>query len=687
MDFGIAAALTLAALQPTGATARSPQASAEASKAVTSYPPAFFAAAQPTTALDMVALLPGFTFDRGDNVRGFGGAAGNVLIDGARPASKDDGLDQILKRIPASSVLRIDVIRGGAPGIDMQGKTVLANVVRRTDGGAKLTVSASGTRAYDGRLVGAFKVEGAARSGAADYEGSLLIGDGFDDGAGDGPRTRADAAGNILFTAAEVQKAIGHNYKATAAVEAPFMGGKLRINGSISLNPYDSTTDDALTPPPGQEFDHYRENRDTAEVGARFERALGPRTNLEVFLLQQLGRDPVTDDFMSDAAAAAITGDDRSDLFTLRKTTSESIARASVKYDASKRLSFQFGGEGDFNWVRDQTTFIQNGAPVALPAANVQVTEARGEAFGTATWQARPNLTLEAGLRVEASRIAATGDVVSARTLIYPKPRAVVTWSPDAADQLRLRVEREVGQLNFDDFSAQSANLNTGTVHAGNPNLDPQQDWVVEAAYERHFWGAGDVTVTARHFALTDVVDRVPILDPAGAFDAPGNIGSGTKDEVAFTLTLPTDALGLKRGLLTGQATLRRSSVIDPTVGLTRPISGLHPNDWEIHFTQGLPRWKSIWGFDIFGQWRETYYRFDEIDTDKLKTYVILFAEYKPRPDLSFRAELDNAGGRGFEHAREVFLGPRNMNGLAYTDVRDLHTGRFVYFRILKMFG
>ena len=57
--------------------------------------------------------------------------------DGARPASKDDGLDQILKRIPASSVLRIDVIRGGAPGIDMQGKTVLANVVRRRRRGAE----------------------------------------------------------------------------------------------------------------------------------------------------------------------------------------------------------------------------------------------------------------------------------------------------------------------------------------------------------------------------------------------------------------------------------------------------------------------------------------------------------------------------------------------------------------------
>jgi outer membrane receptor protein involved in Fe transport len=687
MSVGIAAALALAASQP-AAGAPPARAPAAVAKAVSSYPPEFFAAAQPTTAFDMVLLLPGFTFDKGDTVRGFGGAAGNVLIDGARPASKDDSLDQVLARVPARSVLRIDVIRGGAPGIDMQGKTVLANVVRRTDAGAKLTLAASTTRASDGRLVGAVRAEAIKRSGATTYEGSLLIGSLFDDGAGEGPRTRADGAGNLIFSAAETQKAVGENYKATAAVETPALGGRLRINGSIFLNPYYATTADLLDPPPGAEFDRYREHKDTAELGARLERVLGPRTSLEVFLLQQVGRDPVTDEFTADAPAAAITGDDRSADFALAKTTGESIARASLKFDSSRTLSFQAGGEGDYNWLASRTSFVENGAPVALPAANVQVTETRGEAFGTATLQARPNLTLEGALKVEASRIAAAGDVTSARALIFPKPRAAVTWSPDPADQVRVRVEREVGQLNFDDFTAQTAGLNTGTVHAGNPELNPQQDWVVEAAYERHFWGAGDATVTVRHYQLTDVIDRAPIQDSSGAFfDAPGNIGSGTKDEVAFALTLPTDRLGLKRGLLTGVATVRRSRVIDPTLGLPRPISGLHPNDWELHFTQGLPRWKSTWGFDIFGQWRETYYRFDEIDTDKLKTYVALFAEYKPRPDLVFRAELRNAGARGFEHAREVFLGPRDVAGLAYADVRDLHTGQFVYFRVLKTFG
>src|SRR4051794_26927061 len=68
------------------------------------YPAAFFAEAQPNTAFDMIDRLPGFTFDSGDEVRGFGGAAGNVLIDGERPTSKSDNLENILRRVPAAQV-------------------------------------------------------------------------------------------------------------------------------------------------------------------------------------------------------------------------------------------------------------------------------------------------------------------------------------------------------------------------------------------------------------------------------------------------------------------------------------------------------------------------------------------------------------------------------------------------------
>ena len=671
LSIGIAVAGILAAAAP-AAVAASPQ-------AVAGYPAVFFAPFQPNTALDMIFRLPGFTLDTGASVRGFGGAAGNVLVDGERPTSKDDPLDEVLRRIPAASVVRIELIRGGAPGVDMQGKTVLANIVRRPDTDLKVTVAVSGTRWYDDRTGRDLRVEVSKGFGETHVEGSLLLDRGIDDVTGNGTRTLRDPTGAITQTYAEHNAGNTYLYKATGAVETPLAGGRIRLNASLTSSPYRLWQDDRPEILPGPDVtDLYTKNLKTAEIGLRYDHDLGAKASTETVLLQQFGRYQQTDDFNA-------VGD--FERFNLAKRTSETIGRTTVKYDPTASFSLRVGLEGDYNWLSDRTTYRVNGAPVVVPAANVQVTETRGEAFASGTWRATKTVTFEGGMHVEASRIAATGDVASRRTFVYPKPRIVVTWTPDAADQIRLRVEREVGQLNFDDFAAGQAALANSAVRPGNPNLTPQKDWVFEGAYERKVWGTADATLTLRHYSLTDIIDRAPVYSPSGVFDAPGNIGGGHKDEVVFALSLPTDRLLIPRGLITGSATWRWSSVIDPTTGIKRSISGLHPADAEIHFTQGLPALKATWGVDVYDQWRETYYRFDEIDTDKKKVYVSMFADFKPRPDMSFRIELENANGRGFSHARQIYVWPRSIAGPPSTDIRSLHTGRGIYLRIRKTFG
>src|SRR5436190_977402 len=114
--------IAAAAAPPAAAEAVAPPAAppaAQAERGVIAYPPSFFAESKPISAYDMVLRVPGFTFDKGlVGVRGLAGASGNVLIDGQPPNSKNDPLDEILKRIPAASIERIELIRGGAPGID-----------------------------------------------------------------------------------------------------------------------------------------------------------------------------------------------------------------------------------------------------------------------------------------------------------------------------------------------------------------------------------------------------------------------------------------------------------------------------------------------------------------------------------------------------------------------------------------
>ena len=659
---------------------------------VTSYPASFFAGSQPNTALDMVNNLPGFSLDIGDSVRGFGGAAGNVLIDGERPASKNDGLDQILQRIPASAVLRIDLIRGGAPGIDMQGKTMIANVVRKAGGGLHVVAAVQGTADSNGKKDWGLRLEGSREIGKTSFEAGILMGRGADDGTGDGPRIITDAQGHITQTGYEHYFGDGGQDKANAAVETPLLGGRLRVEGSFLHNPYYSTNADQLIQPPGFEDETYWQNQNTGEMGVRYTRPLGHDGSLELYALQQLGLYASSDIFLTDT-------DDT--LFTLGKRTGESIVRGVYKRTLSPTLSVEAGGEVDYNWLTSHTFESDNGAPEFVPAANVHVTEKRGEAFADGTWQATPKLTVEGGIRVETSQIASTGDVVSTESFTYPKPRGVITWSPDPSDQLQLRLEREVSQLDFGYFTA-SGTLGAGE-HAGNPTLTPDQDWVIEAAYDRHFWKGGDINITVRRYWITDVIDYAPscdpadilpgpppICDPADVFDNPANIGSGWRDELATTLTLPTDRIGLPNGLITLHATWRLAQVIDPSTHQPREASGLHRFDGDLHFQQGLPKWHSNWGWDFQAPWSATNFLVEEVDNIRLGPWFDVYYEYHFSPTLGLKFEADNLLSHGLTQIRNFYDPYRDVPGggvLSSIDGRYPRFGPEFSFRLRKTFG
>jgi outer membrane receptor protein involved in Fe transport len=670
----LAAASPQAAPLPTA-----PAPTAQATQGITSYPASFFAASGANTAADMVSRLPGFQLDSGDSVRGFEGAAGNVLIDGARPTSKTDNLDEILRRIPANRVDHIEVIRGGAPGIDMQGKSILANVVRTKTGGLQVvTAIANDTVFRDGRNRWGGRLEVSDRLGPGAFEGATRYGQYTDDGVGHGPHVQTGPLGERLETSNVDAHGGGHQWVATAAYELPLLGGALRINGRV-FEDYYSVDELNSFSQPSRYAQTYSENQDDrqTEAGARYSRKFGDRLNLELIGLRQTEDVNDPSDFRTPTEL---------DHFQLIKQTEETIGRGVLKYRASDKLSFEAGGENALNVLDSATRLTVNAAPVALPAANVHVEETRGEAFAKAVWRPLPEWTIEGGLRYEASEVTSTGDVVLDKRLHFAKPRLFVTWAPREGTQVRLRYERTVSQLDFADFVA-SSSLNTGVVTTGNPDLNPQQAWVSEIAVEQRFWRDGSVGLTFTHSELTDVIDRAPVFTKTSVYDAPANIGDGTKDELKLGLTLPLEKLGVPGGRLQGESTWRQSAVTDPTTHQSREISGLKPQVWEGHFSQDLPDWKTTWGLDAYGAWRKTYYRFNEIQTDKLKTYVTLFAEWKPQPDTALRVEINNITSRGFRHMLTDYAGPRGTNPITTQDDRDIRIGPMIHIRLRKTFG
>ncbi|WP_051257116.1 TonB-dependent receptor plug domain-containing protein [Brevundimonas aveniformis] len=652
---------------------------ATAPEGVTIFDATFFAANQPNSAMDMVDRVPGFSFDEGDNVRGLGGTAPNVLVDGRRPASKSEPMEDTLRRIPAGQVLRLELIRGGAPGIDMQGQPVVVNVVRVPGAGGNTTWAVASGWYQDGRTTPAMRFEGARPlSGDRRFEWSSLIYTFLDDGAGEGPRQRYDSTGSLIRDGYSDETAGGRGGTFSAGWQQNLGGGRLALNSRLQVEDYDYALEDAVfAPVPGSlivEDDYAQTN---GEIGVNWQRPLGEQWRLEAVGIQRLRGS----DFASVFNTGASDGE-----FTEDSTSGESIGRLTLRQTRTPTWSLEGGGEMAFNFLESATTYTENGVPIVLPFSDVRVEELRGEVFATSTWRPTSQWSLELGMRAEVSTITQSGDTNLERSFFYPKPRALVTWTLNEENQIRLRLEREVGQLDFGDFVS-SAGFTNGVVTAGNSDLEPDKTWVAELAWERSFWDEGSLVVTLAHEEITDASDRVPIFTLTDVFDAPGNIGDGTEDSLGIDLTVPLGRLGIAGGRVRFRGEWSVSEVRDPTTGALRRMSGQEPFEGEINFTQALPQWNLQWGGNAFLGFTERHYRFDTVETIELEPWYNLFAEWRHRPDLSFRVELQNLSGRNFIRTREVYAGPRDVSPVAFTETRDLNFDPFIYFRIRRTWG
>ncbi len=651
---------------------KAPPLALAATSGITVYKPDFFASAAPVTALDMVNRLPGFSYDGGDSVRGFAGAASNVLIDGRRVASKSDGTDAVLNRIPAGDVEQIELIRGSAPGIDMQGRTVMANVIRKKGDETHVSAFVQDNLFADGHTIPGGKIEFSKRIGDQTFEGSLARYSSLDDSVGDGRYTVIPTSGPQTSQNA---RTAGHGggVGATLNYKGPVLDGDFRANFKIEETYFNNGLSYGL-PPTTVVNDHSR-GRD-GELGVNYDRKIGA-VDVELVGLQHLERDSAREISVSPGDAS---------LFSQNQRAGESILRATARYAASPTLTLETGGEGAYNFLVGSERYIDNGAPVALPSADVTVDEKRGEVFGTATWKITPKLSLEAGSRFEYSTITESGDASQQRSFFYAKPRALLTWDPYKNTELRFRVERKVGQLDFTQFVS-SVDLGGNTVKIGNPNLRPDQRWQYEAAFEQRFWGKGSIVVTALHEQITDVADYIPIATPDGPQDAPGNIGSGTSDQLDIETNLPLDKLGIPGGLLKTTTIWRVSEVTDPVTHQDRRISGQRPDVLQAEFDQDLPQWKSNWGVVYFKGWREDYYRLAEVDRFHIgNQYVMAFWEYKPTKDLVLRVEADNLIPFKFYRQRAIYDGSRDTAPLDYSDYRTVKSQPRLFVKIRKTF-
>lgn len=627
----------------------------------TVYDRAFFAQYAPTSALDIARRVPGFNLETGNaDVRGFSGAAGNVVFNGARPSSKLDSLETLLQRIPASRVLRVELGPGDLYGADYAAKSQVLNVILTADGGIDGNVTASLKRIFTGDVIpnlegsvlykrGNFSANLAAGSGQFDY-----VEEGFD-------RITNPATGAQREFRRKVNDIRPHNPYVSAAIGVENAADRaFHLNGRFSPNRFLLLQTNRVIPAIGpvrddrliQDYDN-----DGIEVGGDITRPLGGGALKFVALANRRERE--TYDAYFNRVNAAVTGG-----FEQLSNSSyqETLGRLTWSKARLLGMSVEIGSEVAFNRLENATDLFGLGAGggrtrIDLPIDQATVQEWRTDSHVNAGRELTKGVRLDLGLAYETSRLTVSGDADAKRSLQFFKPSATFDFKPGGGWHGQLIARRTVAQLDFFDFLS-NAELANDRVNGGNSNLEPQRAWEFRGMIEHPLLKTGVAKLELGYDRVSKLQDR--ILTPEG-FDAPGNLGTGTRLFAQATLDAPLDKLGLKGFRFTGNGTIQRTRVTDPLTGRPRDWSGFWADyNWSVELRKDASNWAA--GVAAFGRGPFAFYRTDEIDSNfNGGVFMTAFAEFRPDKRTMIRLDVENLTDTTGERNRDFFDPDRSV--------------------------
>ncbi|MYN20649.1 hypothetical protein GTP81_28310 [Rugamonas sp. FT107W] len=633
-----------------------------------SYQPDYFTPFQASTALDMVARLPAFVFDGGNASRGL---AGNVLINGKRPASKTDALGDVLGRIPAASVERIDVVNDGAGGIDLQGYPAVANIVLKQMDLVSATSSVSSYLTPDGIAQPSLDANYSLRHGDRSFNVALALNRSPDTSQGQGRRTTlyagpAPAAEATLAGAgSSANKTVKLNYG------QDLLDGQLNWNGAFNPWTYQSQSrSDAAVRSLSSNDNAGR----TLEQGLSYARELAQGASLDLKALRRSAE--------ANAESTYSAGGAPSYSFS-NTTASEQVLAGQLSWRTRDGVVLRGGFERAVNTNDNSNSYQANAGAAATPAGSAWVRETRVEGQLSSSWQIDSALGAEAGLKVEHSSLRVGADQPEAKAYVYPKPRLRLSVSPSSSLLLRLRMEREISQLNFGD-AAGYFGIADKSLRAGLPELVPAKNWLYEGALEYHFWDRGAAVLSYTQSRISDLIDRMPIRTPNATYDTAGNIGDASAGNVTGLLNLPTDSWCLPQGLLKLSMTRRSSSVTDPTTLEPRPLNGEQPLSWRVEFSQDLPRQRTAWGFSVDNGWSNDNWQVAERDTGNGTGWARAFINYRPAANMTVSLELNNLAGRVVTYDRTHYAGDRLAGGVDFVEHNITRTQPFAMLRVRR---
>jgi len=407
----------------------------EADGAILAYPASFFTEFSPVTARDMINRLPGYSLSDGDTGRrGLADAFGNLLINGQRPSDKTLGLGTVLQRIPASQVVRIELIREPLPEYDMRGYSQLANVILAEGSGTRASFQHTLTQNNSSRLASSMESSITRPVGSGEVtlgldweiwgpamdrsfftetpDGALISRERYND-----QRRYREIEPSISYAGP-----IGDSMQLRVNANAEFVAWRRIISGFIY--------DDANQP------DAYLDqmtNEHSWEAGlsATLEREWGDGlASTTTFLLTRSDTDNGPE---TESVNTFGEGVERVQVF-YQDAEEETALRHSFDWTLSDTHSLTFGAEAAFNALDASLALFEDTGdgyePIPLPVSDTRVEEVRGELFADTVWVVSDAFSLEGGLRYEYSEISQSGPSGQSRTSPISSPAPAPPGGP-----------------------------------------------------------------------------------------------------------------------------------------------------------------------------------------------------------------------------------------------------------------
>ena len=645
----------------------------------------YFEKFTPLTARDMVVQIPGFKLDLGNDQRGFGTTAGNILINGSRPPSKSVGIATTLGSISAQSVARIILLKGITGNGETAGQNIIINIITQTKETSgfwetKLSRDANGQLSGKGNFSYSNYFDGWALTGR------LSTSVNRHPFSANGTRQFFDENNLLTKLETETRPLKSEAYSIAINAEKKFTSGSLSLSSRFNEQPRKiDTTRIGFNGYDKTETSLYETNIQSDRSLKSGEFGLNWHSNFNAnwsWKLLSFFSSQDTENFQS-LINSVNQETPTSQFYLSNNTANEAAIRSFLTYKKATD-TIDLGLEYAYNEHKNELASgnSNNNAQNTngIPTSDITVAENRAELFATYYKNITKNLTFDAGLALELSRIQVSGDASSSKSFSYIKPSATITYSTNNNLQFILNAKHSVGQLSFSDFAA-SASITDDRVVVGNPNLGPDQTKSLSLTMDYHSENKIAWNISLFHDWKTAILEEL-ILESGYAGIA--NVGKARLwgAEINGTLPLSCMLVGAKLEL---QGRFIDSKFFDPVINQHRHISGTDTPNITLKFRQDLSKSKASWGISYTAPFDGYYYFINEISYNKDTTYWAAFIEKNFQNNFKLRIDYTAIGGITYKRKRQFFETDRSGNYLG-SQVIDSNVNSKIAIKLSKQF-